>query len=212
MSNKPQAVIFDFDGTIADSVPIIRVIYTELAVKNKWKVMTDQDYDILRRGSLRDARRWSGIRFWQLPMVIRSARKLMKVEAEKVTLFPGVFQLLKELRSQEIDLYVLSRNSSDTIEKVLERYSLQNDLRILARRRSFGSKGAVIKWLLNQKTYDRNKVWMVGDEVRDILAANSAGTKSVAVSWGIQDISILKKHQPTHSVVNVEELRQILLA
>ncbi len=208
-----KAIIFDFDGTLADSVPIIRAIYTDLAIKNKWTAMTDADYDLLRRGSIRDARKWSGIKFWQLPLVIRSARKLMKVEAEKVQLFPGIVELIHELRDQGAELYVLSRNASDTIEHVLDRYGLESDLEILTRRRrSFGSKGAVIRKLLSDKQYAPSDVWMVGDEVRDVTAAQSAGVKSLAVGWGIQDSSILERHNPTKSVDTIEEMRQILLA
>jgi phosphoglycolate phosphatase len=208
-----KAIIFDFDGTLADSVPIIRSIYMEMARKNNWKVMTDEDYEVLRRGSLREARRWSGIRFWQVPMVLRSAQKLMTLEAEKVELFPDIVSLVKDLKRLDADLYVLSRNSPATIRRVLERHDIHEDLQILSRRkRSFGSKAAAIKRVLRLRRYDGRNVWMVGDEVRDILAAHNAGVKSVAVAWGIQDIEILERHSPTETVHSVDELRRILLA
>ena len=208
-----KAVIFDFDGTIADSVPIIRSIYAELASKNNWKVLTDKDYEILRRGTLGEARKWSGIRFWQYPMVFRSARKLMKLEAEKVQLFPEIINLIQELKRVETDLFVLSRNSPATIQKVLERHDLQDDLIILSRRkRSFGSKAAAIRLLLRRHKYPPGNVWMIGDEVRDIVAAHNAGVKSVAVAWGIQDIGILERHQPTKTAMSVGELEQLLLS
>ena len=88
--STPKVLIFDFDGTLADSAPVIRAIYTDLAERNQWRPMTDEDYARLRRGTLREARRWAGIHWWQFPLVLRSAKRLMHMEAEKVRLFPEV--------------------------------------------------------------------------------------------------------------------------
>lgn len=208
-----KIIIFDFDGTLADSAPIMRAIYGEIAAKNRLKVMTDEDYATLRRGSLREARRWSGIRFWQYPLLVRSVRKLMKLESEKVKLFPGVVEMIHELREHDLELYILSRNTADTISHVLERYKLQDDLKILDRRkRSFGSKSAVISTLVRQKQCARKSVWMVGDEVRDIQAAKKAGVNSIAVAWGLQDVSILERYEPTYLVSTVRQLSKLLKA
>lgn len=211
MANKRRVVIFDFDGTIADSAPMIRAIYADLAAKNNWRVLTEEDYQDLRKGSLSEARKWSGIHWWQFPIVIHSAKKLMQLEAEKVDLFPGVVKLLKELKQDGHELYVLSRNSPETIIHVLERYDLQDTLKIMRRRkRTFGSKGAAIRSLIKKNNYDKTNVWMVGDEVRDIVAGKSAGVNSIGVSWGIQDVSILERYHPTHLVYTIEELQSAL--
>lgn len=212
MEAPRKVAIFDFDGTLADSVPIIRAIYTEMAIKNKWKTLTDEDYKRLRRGSLRDARRWSGIPLWQYPLLIRAAKKLMKLEARNVKLFPGTGELIDELHAEGYDMYALSRNAPDTILKVFERYGLEKKVLVLNRRkRSLGSKTAAIKKLVRRYEYDRKYVWMIGDEVRDIQAAHKAGVNSAAVAWGIQDMSILKLFKPTRTAATVKELKQILL-
>lgn len=206
-----KVIIFDFDGTLADSAPIIRAIYAEVATKNGLRVMSDEDYTMLRRGSLREAKKWSGVRFWQFPLLVRNVRKLMRLESEKVALFPGVVEMIRELRRQGLDLYILSRNTAATITHVLERHGLEGELPILDRRkRSFGSKASVINRLVQQKQYDRKLVWMVGDEVRDIVAANKARVNSIAVPWGLQDISILERYKPTRTVSTVSELQKIL--
>lgn len=209
---KDQSIIiFDFDGTIADSAPIIRKIYAELATKNGWAVMTDEAYLALRKGSIREAKKWSGVHFWQFPLVLRSARQLMKLESEKVELFPGIVDLIHELKSQGHELYVLSRNSQDTINRVLERYELQDELKVLSRRRrTLGSKTAVIRSLVKLKRYKPEHVWMIGDEVRDVAAGNKAGVQTIAVSWGMQDALILSQYNPTHMAHTVDQLRGFL--
>jgi phosphoglycolate phosphatase len=160
---------------------------------------------------LRQARRWAGIHIWQMPLVIANAKRLMNLEAEKVKLFPGMVELVRDLKKDGHTVYVLSRNSPDTIYRVLERYKLHNDMKILASRRfTLGSKTAAIRSLLHQNRYKRRTVWMVGDEVRDIKAARRAGVKSLAVAWGIQDISILEKFRPNETAYSIDELRKIL--
>jgi phosphoglycolate phosphatase len=206
-----KIIIYDFDGTIADSAPIIRSIYADLAIRNKWRAMTDEDYAMLRKGSLREARRWAGIRWWQFPLVLRSAKRLMHMEAENVSLFPEITELIQDLHTKGIRQYVLSRNSTDTIKRVLSRYGLNDELQVLQRRkRTFGSKAATIRRLVKQESYDKSCVWMVGDEVRDVEAAKLAGVNSIAVSWGLQDISILELTKPDHMVTSVRELRKVL--
>ncbi len=211
MSGAKTAIIFDFDGTIADSAPIIRAIYTQIALKHHLTVMTDEDYEMLRRGSLSAARKWSGVRFWQFPLLVNSARRLMKLESEKVNLFPGVIAMIRELRKHDVALYVLSLNKTETIARVLTRHGLQDDFLILRRhKRSFGSKAAVINGLVKKEHYDKKQVWMIGDEVRDVKAAKKAGVNSIAVAWGFQDVSVLKLHNPTELVSSVRELHKSL--
>lgn len=210
MSKK--VVIFDFDGTMADTAPMIRAIYAEMATQNNWRTMTDEDYDRLRRGSLRQARKWAGIHVWQFPIVVHSAKKLMRQEADKVILFPGIVELIRKLSDTGHEVYALSRNSSATLAHVFERYELGNVIEILPRRkRTLGSKTMAIKKLLRRKKYDKKQVWMIGDEVRDVQAAHRAGVQSIAVAWGIQDVSLLKLNHPTHLVESVAELRELLL-
>ncbi|MCH6257619.1 hypothetical protein MLD52_13755 [Puniceicoccaceae bacterium K14] len=50
----------------------------------------------------------------------------------------------------------------------------------------------------------------MGDEVRDIEAAKSAGIAQGAVSWGYNSPSILKTQQPTHFFQTVEEMTEII--
>lgn len=184
-----------------------------MATKNRWKALTDKDYEILRRGTLRDARRWSGVKIWQLPSVIRSAKRLMELEAESVMLFDGAEDLIRDLIARDVRIYVLSRNTPGTIRKVMDRYGLADEIEILARRkRSLGSKSAVISRLVRREGFAKQEVWMVGDEVRDIIAAKRAGVNSVAVTWGLQHSTILKKYGPTRTAGSMNTLKKILTA
>lgn len=212
MNNRRRtAIVFDFDGTIADTVPLIRLIYADMAAKKGWTSLTQTEYEKLRKGTLQEARKWAGIRWWQLPAVVRSAKRLLRLESEKVTFFPGIEALIRELdKRPDTDLYVLSRNTREAVATVLGRKGLSNELYILGRRRLFGSKSATLQWLSYHKGYKKKNIYMIGDEVRDIQAAKRARVKSVAVTWGLQDKSILHEYNPNTLVSSVDELKEYL--
>lgn len=207
----PKVLIFDFDGTLADTVPIIRRVYTELAVKNNLRPMTNKDYAELRKGTLGQARRWSGIRLWQFPLIVRSIKQLMNMEADKVQLFPGADDLIRSLHGQGYTMHILSRNTSETIYRVLVRYDLQDTIQIITgKRRTLGSKTRAIQLLIRRNKLDKQSVWMIGDEVRDIKAARRAGVNSIAVTWGLQHKSILEQANPTEIVTSITKLEALI--
>lgn len=209
---SPQAIIFDFDGTMADTGAIIRTIYNKMARESGWAHMALDDYNQLRKGSFGHARRWAGIRWWQYPKALSAGRKLMRLESQKVKLFAGIPELIRELDDNGVDVYILSRNLPDTIAAVLKRYKLENRAEILSYKALLiGSKRAVIAKLLIKQRYRNRRVWMIGDETRDIRAARSARTKSIAVTWGLQDIEVLRRCHPTEEASSVKALHDILM-
>lgn len=189
-----QVVVLDFDGTLADSAPIIREVYEKLAIKNRWKTIDDKTYKNLRKGTLADARKWANIRWWQIPGVMRAGQKLFSLEADRVKLFPSMKELIRKLQNYDIPIYILSRNSSSVIESVLRRHKVEGVV-ILSRASIFGKQRA-LKKIASTENIALDAVWMIGDEVRDIRSAHKAGVRSIAVSWGLQDIGILKKYKP----------------
>jgi phosphoglycolate phosphatase len=211
-SRRPKrVVVFDFDGTLADTVSIFKVIYTGMAEKHNWKQPTDEDFKNLRKGTIRDARKWAGIPLWRLPFVIRNVKKAMRRDVDQVVLFPDVVELIHDLHKQGLEIYILSRNLPETIQGALERYELADKTQILRRKKRYlGSKTIALVALLRNRHYNRKQTWMIGDEIRDILAAKRAGINSVAVIWGLQDVSILKRYNPDYLVKDVAELRRIL--
>lgn len=204
-------ILFDFDGTLADTAPMIRSVYGDIAQRHKLRPLTDEDYTTLRRGTITDARKWTGIRWWQFPLMIRSIKRLMLLQAEKVKLFPGAVDLVRQLHEDNVQMYILSRNTPETIQRTLTRYKLARYVSVLPRRRrSLGGKVAAIKQLIRRERVDPATVWIVGDEVRDLQAAQRAGISSIAVTWGLQDESILQRYNPTYIVNTIDELQATL--
>ncbi len=206
---KEKVIIFDFDGTIADVVPIFRKIYAELATQYKLPEVTDEDFYELRKKNLKQVLKWAGIRYWQLPSILSKGRTMFAHHKKEAKLFDGVPEIINKLHDNKCDIYVLSSNSEATIKNVLERYKVADKVTILKRPSLFGKSRSINK-LVSAKKYDKANVWMVGDEVRDVEAGNKAKVNTISVSWGLQDGSLLAQQQPTYLVDTVSQLKEIL--
>lgn len=196
MGRQDEVIIFDFDGTLADVSNVVRKVYGEMALTRGWPPLTDREYKKLRKGSITGAVRWVGVKPWQIPGLLREGRELLKKHSGEIELFSGVDRLIRLLHKSGFSLYVLSSNSEGTVRSVLKKNNISN-IHILRRPSLFG-KHKSIKRLVGRQNYDKSRVWMIGDELRDIEGAKKAGVKSIAVSWGLQDISLLKQAGPDY--------------
>ena len=197
-------------GTLADVVPLMREIYGEFSVKHGYPALNDEDFERLRKGTAREVFKWAGIKPWQLPGLLKEGRKMFSVRSGQILLFAGVAELVRELHAEGWHIYILSSNDSATIREILKRNQIESIATKLSRPPLFG-KASSIKALLRANDYERHNVWMVGDEVRDIEAANKAGVNSIAVAWGLQHEIALAHADPTRIALKVPEIKKYLL-
>lgn len=203
--NSAKVVIFDFDGTIANTSFLIRSIYNEMAAENGWPLIDEKEYQRLRGLGLVKAQKWMGIKSWQIPSLMREGLKRFHRHTGEIMLFEGMPELIKKLSKNGKTIYILSTNNPIIIEEVLARYDIAGLVTVLKRSPLF-SKHYPIRHLLAKHKYAPKNVWMVGDEVRDIEAAKRAGVRGVAVNWGLQTPDLLDAAGPEATIGTPEEL------
>lgn len=201
---KSKCVVFDFDGTLADSEVIMIAIYDHFAARNNKPELTEEIKQKLRDGTTRQALKWSGVRLWQIPRLLNLARKEYRKRSSKVKIFTGVKSLVKDL-SKDFDIYILSTNSEKTVKKILNNNDFKTEVNILKGSSVFG-KGKALKKLLSHHAYDRSRSWMIGDETRDIIAGNKAGLNTIGVTWGLQSEVGLRRAKPDHIAVEPKDI------
>jgi phosphoglycolate phosphatase-like HAD superfamily hydrolase len=190
-----RAIVFDFDGTIADSEKLILDIYDDFAKKSGWPKLTNKRYRILKGSTPQEAMQWAGVRMWQLPRLVRTGRKEYKKHIDDIKLFPYMARTVKKAADMGYDVYVLSSNSKDTVKAVLLANDINGKVKILKGSSLFG-KHKILKKIIRKNRYDPASSWMVGDEIRDMVAAKRAGLKSIGVTWGLQSKNGLMKASP----------------
>lgn len=187
-------VIFDFDGTIADSLPLVIAIFGELL--RGGKPVPPEEVERLRGMSLLRVGAELRIVPWKVPFLLARGRSRMRRRLDEVPLFPGIDDVIRQLHADGHRLDIVSSNSARTIRVFLRKHDLdRNFIRIYGRAGIFGKK-KLLRMMLQRTQLDREQTYYIGDEVRDIEAAKHAGIHMVAVAWGYNNTRILQAHKP----------------
>jgi HAD superfamily hydrolase (TIGR01549 family) len=189
-----SAVIFDFDGTLADSFPIfIRVVENIL---NRGP-FSDEEIEELRQHSVGEVLEMLKIGKWRLPWLLARGMKEIDRHQGEITIFPDISETIDDLLRDGHNLHIVSSHSSHGIQLFLTRYRLANSFESVSGNIGLFGKPKTLKKLQKQYGYHPTECAFVGDEVRDIEAANRAGIKSVAVAWGFNSPATLEQQNPS---------------
>ncbi len=204
-----KTVIFDFDGTLADTLATSVRIFEKLT--NRPEPFSDADIARFRGLTVVRVVRELRIRPWRMPWLLVRGRSMMRQEMESIVIFDGTEDVLQALKSDGIRMYIMSSNSPGNIHKLLRRIGIDDYFRHV-----YGNVGILSKAKMLRRIIERNKLvpadtFYVGDEGRDIEAAKRVGLKSVAVSWGFNSAELLASHRPHAIADSRPELRAILL-
>lgn len=190
---KEHAVIFDFDGTIADSFDAF--LEALQATVNRTNRLSSEQIEDLRKSSTKEVMRKLGIGRWQLPMLVMKGRREIKNRYSRVNAFAGIDVVLKTL-SRRYPLYIVSTNDRETIVNFLEKYGLRDCVAGIYGSIGILGKARALKKVCTKEALTATKCLYVGDETRDIEAANNVGMKCVAVTWGYNHADILRSCKP----------------
>jgi phosphoglycolate phosphatase len=187
-----RLVIFDFDGTLADSFPWFIEAFDEAAVRFRF-----QRPDLSRVDDLRDldARKLlvrHRIAPWKVPFVASFLRKHMSREIGRIRLFPGVGAALDTLAASGMHLALLSSNSHRNVTAVLGTQA--SCFRELECNASLFGKTPRLRRLLEDSAVPAHEAIFIGDEIRDAEAARHLGVAFGAVSWGYTRLPALETH------------------
>jgi phosphoglycolate phosphatase len=201
-------IIFDFDGTIADSFEIIVAI-----IKKLTHVRGDLDEEsiyALRQQPISEIMKKLKVRSWQLPLLLLRGRYMMRQKIKKIKLFEGVVKTVEELHAEGHNLFIVSSNSSRNVVELLKQHRLANSFVDIEGGVSLFNKEKALNKIVKRNSLDSRETWYIGDELRDIDAAAATQLRSIAVTWGFTDKDILISHQPTAIAEKPTDIMTIL--
>lgn len=203
-----RMVIFDFDGTLADSAPWFMRTLNEVAKDHGFRQVSDDELEMLRGKPNREIIRYLGVRFWQMPGIARDMRRRSAEAADGIPLFDGIPELLGALKRSGIRVALVSSNGEDTCRRVLG--PMRREITHFSCGVSIFGKAARFRSLLKISGMTANETLSVGDEGRDVEAARKVGMASAAVTWGYATEDALRACNPTLVVRSPRELAQHL--
>lgn len=200
-------IIFDFDGTIADSFDYVADF---LAGEAGEKKLDPEAREALKGLSMVAMARKLGLKWWQAPWLFFRGRSEMRKTIKRLNSFAGIPELIRKLHAEGHELFVLSTNSVSNVRYFLHRHKMyRHFLQIYGGVGVFG-KGPALKQLLEDQKFETDQAVYVGDELRDVEAAQSIGLRAIAVSWGFANRHDLKDAKPTGLADTPAELMRIL--
>lgn len=203
-----KTVIFDFDGTIADSLGLVIEIYRDLT--HDTREFSEEEYEAFRKLSARQVARAVGVSWWRIPLLLRRGRKIMRQRLNEVEVFEDLPETIQALHAERYKLRIVSSNSASNVRKFLKAHDLDSYFLSVQGDVGLFSKAKVLKQIVKRGNLDKNDTYYVGDEARDIVAAKKAGIKMVAVAWGYNHKSLLEKLLPYAIADTPQSLVQIL--
>jgi len=210
MDDKASKVmIFDFDGTIADSFFLVQEGFKEFAHRLGIKNPEDFNLQDLRNFSAGEIINKYKISLWKLWKITPELWKFMENRLENVKPIEGIGQLLKGLSNMNLKMMILTSNSEDNVRNFLKKNNLEY-FAVIQSKRGIMGKAADIQRMMKSNRLEKNSTIYVGDEVRDIEAARKAGIKIISVTWGFNTKEALKLAQPDYLVNKPKEILAIM--
>lgn len=204
---KYRLLIFDFDGTLSDSFPWFTGALNSIADEYRFRKVEAHEVETLRGCGPREVMKRLGIPLWKTPFIARRLRKLMNHDLHQISLFEGASDLLRQLVSQGATLALVTSNSRQNVLRLLG-----PEVFALIAHYEFGTstfgKSARISKVLRRSGVPPSQTLCIGDEIRDLEAARSAGTAFGAVSWGYGRIETLKASSPDEVFESFQDLAQ----
>lgn len=190
-----KTIIFDFDGTLVDSLPVVIQIAQDTIDQDSVD-LTIPEYEQLRNMSMREIIKYSGIPYYKIPALLVRGKKLLSERLHELKVFPGIPEMLKGLHDGGHTLCVVSSNSEANIRAVLQREGVEEYFAGVYGNVGLFTKSRVFKVVLRDQKVKAEDTMYVGDEVRDIEAAKKSHIRIVSVTWGYNGEQILSKYQP----------------
>lgn len=187
-----STVIFDFDGTLADTFPLVVDITYKITHAKR---LRPEKIEALRAVPLLQAARSLGGKPWDIPFLILFTRRAMYPRMGEVHAFAGTVAAVKRLRNNGHRLLVLSSNRERNVRAFLRYHGIEDCFSGIYQCSVF-RKSAGIRSVIERKRLAARDTYYIGNEAADIDAAQGAGIKAIAAAWSGQDVEALSRSQP----------------
>ncbi|WP_044129353.1 HAD hydrolase-like protein [Rudanella lutea] len=208
---KYRLVIFDFDGTLADSFALFLRTFNDVAGQYGTRPILDTELNTLRTMGARGLIRHFEIPPWKVPFIAYSVRRRMARSITDVQLFEGIPELLTQLAHAGVRLAIVSSNSEANIRRVLGPDCAATITDYVCGTAIFGKAKAFSK-VVRQSGVSPDQTLCVGDELRDWEAALAVGIPFAAVGWGYTYFDALPTLPEGQLINRVEAIASAVLA
>lgn len=208
---KKKYIIFDFDGTIADTIPVMLTLIEELAKEVGYdKRITAMDLEWVREHELKEIPQRFGIPLIKIPYLLLKGRDMLNKQMFAVPPCKGILEMLQMLKKKGFKLAVLSSNRRDSIQEFIIKHNLASLFDFVHSELNIFGKDRALLSLLRQYKMPIAECIYVGDETRDIEACNKIKLDCISAGWGLNSPNALKKYGAKWIVTKPQDIVKLL--
>ena len=195
-------LIFDFDGTICDSLGFVEKI-----LKAHFPEFNDPPITIseFRNTGTKELIKRRKIPKYKIPQIMINSRKELSKYMHKLQTFPDIDDVIRKL-SKKHKLGILTTNSKKNVNTFLKKNKLDKYFDFVHSELALYGKHKKLKKVMKKHSLNSDETFYIGDETRDVEAVKETGIKSVAVTWGYEAEKLLQKANPDIIISNPKDL------
>jgi len=205
-----RTLIFDFDGTLADTLEESRRIFNELAPDYGLREVAADELPALRHLSLKELLKHLEIPKRRVPALIARGTSLMRGNIVRLPLIDGISEVLPPLRARARSFGVLTSNAPANVDLFLRAHGLRGLFNFISSTSKLTGKSKHIRAIRKTFSLKSEEMLYVGDEIRDIRAAKKAGIPIAAVTWGFNSPEALAAESPDHLVASPQDFLDLV--
>lgn len=206
MKNRyEKTLIFDFDGTLADTLAF--TINSANEINRKLDLLHNEKIDFEKFRSTDTVEFFKELKMPTIKLLFflfKYQRKLTK-EIENVKTFDNLHDVLLELKKNGVDLGIVTSNAKVNVKKFLKNNNLDM-FDFIYSSIDYFHKNKMLERAVRKYGMDKKNVIYVGDEIRDIKAAKEAGLRIASVTWGYNFESVLVTYNPDFIINQPKDL------
>lgn len=208
--NAPEKLlVFDFDGTIADTFQLAIDIARQGLIEFGYQSFGESEIPELREMSVTQLIRRFKINPIHLPKMARYARKKLKHNYHEVMPVKNMVRSIDSIR-KEFTVGIVSSNDEALIRMFMKDFGLKRKVDFVKGGVGIFEKKRALKKVLKETNAKTSDCYYIGDEIRDIEAAKRVGINSISVTWGFNGSNILEKNNPDYIVNSPSELLKLI--
>ena len=208
MRNK--VIVFDFDGTIADTYQAIVNITNDLSSEFGYQPIDEEELLLLKNLSSKEIVKRAEISLFKIPFLVQRVQKELGQQIADLSPIKGIESVLIELKQRNYILGIITSNVRENVVLFLQKNNLEYLFNFIYSGTNIFGKHRIINQLVRKHKLNKTDVIYVGDETRDIRSARKSGISVIAVGWGFNSQEILAEYKPDFLAVKPTELLEAI--
>ncbi len=209
-----NTLVFDFDGTIADTLGETRHIFNRIAPEYGIRQVEEHEIAALRHLSLKELLAHLDIPKRRVPALIARGTGMMRSNITRaliargtgmmrsnitrLQLIPGMLDVIREMRRHVRQFGILTSNATPNVELFLKSHGLRDQFDFISSTSKLTGKSKHLRAIRKTFSLRSEELLFIGDELRDVRAAQKAGVPVAAVTWGFNSHEALAASLPDH--------------